>query len=101
AQLPRSPAPPPRHKGRYAPRPPVGPPPPALSPKAETCGPTPPAEIGAFDEFAPSHAHKARPQTPSIANTPAATAALRNLIGRRCGICLRRDANGRDPRPIA
>jgi hypothetical protein len=35
--------------------------------------------IGVVDEFAPSHAHKATTQTPTVANTPAAPAALRNL----------------------
>jgi len=38
------------------------------------------AGIGAVDEFTPNHAHNAAAQTPTIANTLAAAAALPSLI---------------------
>ena len=56
------------------------------------------AGIGALDEFALSHDHKARLQTPTVANTLTATAALRNLIVRLCEICpTRRDLDVTEP----
>ena len=60
----------------------------AVVPTGGTCEPAVTgAWIGAVDEFAASHTHNATPQTPTAANTPTATAAVRTRMGRRCEFC--------------
>ena len=55
----------------------------AIVPTGGTCEPAVTgAWIRAVDEFAASHTHDATPQTPTAANTPAATAAIRSVMGR-------------------
>src|SRR5262245_17495655 len=65
----------------------------ACEPIATTAG------VGVLGEVAPSHAHNATPQTPAVANTLTATAALRNLRYRfgefcpaRCGLDVKETA---------
>lgn len=64
---------------------PAGAAPSAVVPTDGTCEPAVTgAWISAVDECVASHAHNAMPQTPTVATTPIATAAVRNLMGRRC-----------------